>query len=70
MKVIQQKQDNADLELKEARNNLDIIERRFEQTKRQADQEEKYLAQRLLSLANELKQQQYVTWFDLSNIKV
>jgi len=58
MKVIQQKQNTADIELKEARNNLDMIERRFEQTKRQADQEEKYLAQRLLALANELKEQQ------------
>lgn len=59
MKFIQEKQDKADILLKDAREKLDSTECSFEQTKRQADQEEKFLAQRLLSLSNELKITQY-----------
>jgi len=55
MLTIQKKQEKADTDLKNARAKLDATERRFEQAKRQADQEEKFLAERLLSLSNELK---------------
>ena len=55
MLIIQEKQDIADNDLKNARAQLDETERRFERAKRQADQEEKFLAERLLSLSNELK---------------
>lgn len=60
MALIQDKQNKADGLLRDAREKLDSIECSFEQTKRQADQEEKFLAQRLLSLSNELKTTQYV----------
>lgn len=60
MKLIQEKQDKADILLKDARVKLDSNESSFERAKRQADQDEKFLAQRLLSLSNELKNAQYV----------
>lgn len=55
MKGIQEKQENADVELKIACEKLQETEEKFERFKKRAEQEEKFLADHLLSLSNELK---------------
>ena len=60
MLTLQDKQNTTDNQLRKAREKLDQVERNFEQAKRESDQEERYLAERLLSLSNELKIAQYI----------
>lgn len=61
MEMLQEKQAATDLELKLKTEILRDIEDKFEYFKQQADQEEKFLAQRILSLSNELNRKLYVS---------